>query len=171
MKKNDGTNLCTCTSYSNFPAAIFNFGNIFVFSGVTLKNADMKKIFSVIFSLLFVCISAFAQDNKPEPKIEFEENSFDFGDIHQGDVVQHIYKFTNTGTQPLVISEVVTTCGCTVPKWSKDPVMPGKTGEIVVNFNSANKMGRQNKGITILSNAANNPARISLICNVLPKKE
>jgi len=110
---------------------------------------------------------------KPESgaQIKFEVTSHDFGEITQGDIVQYIYKFTNTGDQPLVVSEVVTTCGCTAPKWSTEPVLPGKTGEIHVTFNSSNKMGRQNKGITVLSNAVNNPARVSLICNVLPKKE
>jgi hypothetical protein len=129
----------------------------------------MKKLLSLLI-LTFVVIFANAQ-TKPGPVIHFEESSFDFGDITQGDKVQHIFTFKNTGDQPVIISEVVTTCGCTAPKWSKEPVAPGKTGEIHVTFNSENKMGRQNKGITILSNATNNPARVSIICNVLPKKQ
>ena len=131
----------------------------------------MKKFFT-LFALTLFIVSAYAQQPaKPGSAIEFEELSYDFGDISQGDQVHHIFKFKNTGTHPLMISEVVTTCGCTAPKWSKDPIMPGQSGEIQVTFNSENKMGRVNKGITVLSNATNNPSRLSIICNILPKKD
>lgn len=102
--------------------------------------------------------------------LEFAEKSFEFGDIVQGDSVKHVFKFINTGNAPLMLKEVLTTCGCTVPKFSKDPVMPGKEGEILVKFNSEGKEGRLTKVITILSNATNNPARVNIVVNVQPKK-
>lgn len=69
-----------------------------------------------------------------------------------------------------MLREVLTTCGCTVPKFSKEPVMPGKEGEILVKFNSEGKEGRLTKVITILSNATNNPARVNIVVNIQPKK-
>lgn len=107
----------------------------------------------------------------PKATITFSENSRDFGDITQGDKVSHIFKFKNTGTAPLIISNVQTTCGCTVPEWPKEPIAPGAAGEISATFNSANKSGIQQKVITIYSNAANDQATVKIIANVFqPKK-
>lgn len=105
------------------------------------------------------------------PAIKLEETNHEFGDIYQGEKVNYVFTFTNIGNQPLVLSEVVTTCGCTAPSWNREPVMPGQSGEIQITFNSENKMGRQNKGITILSNAVNSPARVTITGNILPKKQ
>jgi hypothetical protein len=110
----------------------------------------------------------FAQVNGPV--VTFAESSFDFGDIVQGAKVERIYKFQNTGTEPLVVSEVVTTCGCTATKWSKEPILPGKGGEILATFDSAGKEGRKNQVITIISNASNSPSRITMVTNVIPNK-
>jgi hypothetical protein len=107
---------------------------------------------------------------KSGPIITFTENSFDFGDIIQGDTVKHIFKFKNTGTAPLILSEVITTCGCTAPKWTNKPILPGKEGQIDITYNSAGKEGLQNKVITVLSNSVNTPVRVSIRVNVLPKK-
>lgn len=131
----------------------------------------MNKII-LSFCLLF-SLSLYAQTMegpKNGPVISFKELSHEFGDIVQGDSVSYTYSFKNTGTAPLIISEVVTTCGCTVPSFSKEPIAPGGSGDITVVFKSAGKEGRQNKIITVLSNATNNPARLSMILNVLPPK-
>lgn len=101
--------------------------------------------------------------------LQFKEKSIDFGDITQGDQVSHIFEFTNTGNQPLIISNVAATCGCTVPNWPKEPIAPGKTAEITVSFNSAGKMGKQNSVVRIYSNATEPIEKVSLISNVLPK--
>jgi hypothetical protein len=102
-------------------------------------------------------------------KITFEKTSHDFGDIFQGDVVTYAFKFTNTGKEPLIISNVLVTCGCTAPSWPKEPIMPGKGGEIVISFNSSGKMGVQNKVITVMSNAINSQAQLIIKTNILPK--
>lgn len=101
-------------------------------------------------------------------RITFEEESHDFGDISQGDKLEYVYVFENTGTEPLILSNVLTTCGCTATDWPRDPIAPGKSGEINVTFNSSGKMGKQNKVITVISNAVNSQERIKLITNVLP---
>jgi hypothetical protein len=99
-------------------------------------------------------------------QIKFTEEKYDFGSIKQGDVVDHVFKFKNTGTQPLVISNVQASCGCTIPDWTKEPVAPGKTGMISAKFNSAGKMGMQTKVLTIESNSAAGAATVSLVGEV-----
>lgn len=102
-------------------------------------------------------------------QITFEETSHDFGDIVQGQVVNYTFHFKNTGKEPLILSNVMTTCGCTASTWPKEPIAPGKKAEIVASFNSTGKSGKQNKVITVLSNAVNNSAQVSIISNVVPK--
>ena len=130
----------------------------------------MKKLVILVF-LVFAVFAVNAQEKVVNsPVISFEENSKDFGDIIQGDKVEHTFKLENTGVSPLVISNVAATCGCTVPSWPKEPIAPGKTAEIKVTFNSANKMGKQNSVVRIYSNASEPIEKVSMISNVLPKE-
>ena len=135
----------------------------------------MKKLLFLL-SIVLVAFTANAQEKNTQekaasngPVITFEESSKDFGDITQGDKVEHVFKLENTGKAPLVISNVAATCGCTVPSWPKEPIAPGKTAEIKVSFNSAGKMGKQNSVVRIYSNASEPIEKVSLISNVLPK--
>lgn len=134
----------------------------------------MKKLFVFVIGL-FMFASLSAQDKAAEsaagPKITFAEASHDFGDIKQGDKVEYTFTFKNSGTEPLILSNVLTTCGCTATNWPRDPIAPGKGGEITVKFNSAGKMGKQNKVVTIVSNATNAQERVKIITNVLPGSE
>jgi len=107
-----------------------------------------------------------AQEKVAGPQIQFEEMKYDFGSVKQGDVVDHTFKFKNVGTQPLVISNIGVSCGCTTPEWTKDPVMPGKSGTISAKFNSTGKMGMQNKVLTVESNSAGGNAMVSLVGEV-----
>jgi hypothetical protein len=136
----------------------------------------MKRIFTLIFGVV-VAMAAFAQTVTPPtaktgPMISWEKATHDFGDIHQGDVVEHTFKFTNTGTEPLIVTNVQVSCGCTVPKgWPRDPVAAGAKGEITIAFNSTGKSGKQNKVVTVVSNAINpEGASVSFTTNVLEKK-
>lgn len=112
-----------------------------------------------------------AEKNTKAAKIKFEVKTHAFGDIFQGDVVKHTFTFKNEGEAPLVLTNVATTCGCTAPEWTREPVMPGEDGKVVVSFNSAGKMGKQDKVITIFSNASNAQERINITTNILPKKK
>ncbi len=135
----------------------------------------MKKV-SVLFIAILATLTSFAQEAEkkvepqPGPYITFEEKSHDFGDIEQGDIVEYVFNFENTGDAPLILSNVQTTCGCTTSFWPREPIAPGAKSKIEAKFNSRGKSGRQNKVITITSNAVNNPDRVSIISNVLPKK-
>jgi hypothetical protein len=111
-----------------------------------------------------VDMSAYPEQAKP--KMVFEKTEYQFGEITQGDKVNHVFKFTNEGDAPLKIDNARASCGCTVPEWPKDPILPGETGEIKVVFNSAGKSGMQNKSITITTNQGDQPARVYLKGNV-----
>ncbi|MBC6611329.1 DUF1573 domain-containing protein [Hymenobacter sp. BT507] len=134
----------------------------------------MKKILLLALSLSMAGVAAQAQTVAPAnaqakvagPNIQFEESKYDFGSVAQGDIVEHTFKFKNTGTAPLVISNIGVSCGCTTPDWTRDPVMPGKTGSVTAKFNSAGKMGMQNKVLTIESNSASGNAMVSLVGEV-----
>lgn len=133
----------------------------------------MKK-YLLLVVVLGLAVGAFAQSAKVNgPVIAFEKKSHDFGQIVQGDKVEQVFKFANTGTEPLIITNVQVTCGCTTPKgWPRDPIQPGGKGEITIAFNSAGKIGRQDKVVTIVSNAANaDEAKISFTTQVVEKKE
>ena len=77
---------------------------------------------------------------------------WDFGLIQQGDEPEFKFTFVNNGSEPMIISNAKGSCGCTVPKWPKEPIPPNGTGEISVKFNSKNKKGAQNKTVTLTAN-------------------
>ena len=85
-------------------------------------------------------------------KFEFEETEYEFGAVLEGAQVKHTFKFKNTGKVPLIISDARSTCGCTVPTYPKDPIEPGESGEINVNFNTVRKLENQVKPVTITAN-------------------
>ena len=131
------------------------------------------KLFSWITAIL--CVAALstvsAQTLSSGAEISWEKNAHDFGEIIEGEKVEYTFKFTNTGTEPLVITNVQVTCGCTTPKgWPRDPIASGKKAELVVQFNSTGKMGRQNKVVTVISNAARGNSQITFAATVLEKK-
>ena len=136
----------------------------------------MKKFLFLMMVSMFAFAAVVAQEASTKkvngPVITFEKKTHDFGDMVQGDKVEEVFKFTNTGNEPLIITNVEVTCGCTTPKgWQRDPIAPGAKSEIIVAFNSTGKSGRQNKVVKVVSNAANpEDANISFTANVLDKK-
>ncbi|HET9054331.1 MAG TPA: DUF1573 domain-containing protein [Cyclobacteriaceae bacterium] len=136
----------------------------------------MKK-YAILSILLFFVSVTFAQEAKVQspvikadgPVLTLEKTTHDFGDIYQGDVVEHTFKFTNTGNQPLMITNIQPTCGCTTPQWPRDPIMPGGKGEIKVGFNSTGKMNKQTKTLPIISNSVVDAA-VTFTTNVLDRK-
>jgi len=101
------------------------------------------------------------------PVMKFDKDLHDFGKIKTGDKVTWEFKFTNTGKSPLIITDAVATCGCTKPEWPHTPIKPGDNGAIKVTFNSAGKMGLQDKMITITANTAPAQNMVHLIGEVL----
>lgn len=86
------------------------------------------------------------------PVIEFEKEIHDFGKVIQGEKVSFGFKFKNTGKSDLIIAQVNTSCGCTVPKFPKEPIKPGEEKAIKVSFDSKGRKGIQNKTVTVVSN-------------------
>lgn len=98
---------------------------------------------------------------------KFVKESFDFGQITAGEKVSYDFKFTNIGKTPLIITSATATCGCTVPDYPKEPVAPGAEGIIKVVFDSAGKLGMQNKVITITANTVPEITEVSILGNVV----
>jgi hypothetical protein len=115
--------------------------------------------FAVIITLAFAP-NIMAQENEPvqvqivQSKVilTLNEETHDFGTIPEGPNAACEFEVKNTGTEPLVIYSVTASCGCTVPEWPKEPIAPGKSGEIKVVFDSNGKSGAQSKRVTIVSN-------------------
>lgn len=85
--------------------------------------------------------------------IEFDNTSFDFGTIDEGEKVEYNYEFTNVGDAPVILSKVMASCGCTTPEYTSTPIAPGKKGSVKVVFDSKGQTGQQQKIITVQSNA------------------
>ena len=118
---------------------------------------NMKNVLYLLV-LLFVSAPVFAQnETSGSPEMSFDGTVHEFGSIAQGVVVEHTFKFSNTGSSPLIISSANGSCGCTVPIWPKEPIMPGDEGEIKVSFNSEGKYGLQDKTVTINYNTESGP--------------
>jgi len=144
----------------------------------------MKKLFLILIAAgtLSACNNAdkssestgtdtTAAAAKADPAIiKFNEESHDFGKITEGEKVTHVFKFYNGSMQPLIISNAVASCGCTTPTWPKTPILPGKEGEVSVTFNSAGKVGLQDKQITVTANTDPAQTIVHLIGEVLAKK-
>lgn len=119
----------------------------------------MKKTI-ILLALVLISSIGFAQNG---PKIVFsaKDNTIDYGTVKKTDDGSRDFIFTNTGNAPLIITNVLSTCGCTVPTRPNEPIMPGKTGKITVKYNMA--PGPIRKTITVESNAINYDAgRIAL---------
>ncbi len=95
------------------------------------------------------------------PKIEFEKMTYDYGQIQQGANGDSEFKFKNIGSEPLVLTNVQASCGCTTPSWPREPIMPGQEGAIKVRYNT-NNMGGFTKTITVYSNSVENQERLTL---------
>lgn len=109
----------------------------------------MKKFIAIAIFVFAGLATAQAQKTA---KIEFKSETIDYGEIMKGSDGLRVFEFTNVGDAPLIIEDVKSSCGCTVPKKPKDPIMPGETGEIEVKYNT-NKPGPIRKTVTVYSNA------------------
>ncbi len=135
----------------------------------------------VIVALIGIC-PATAQDseksdNPNEPFMKFEKTTHDYGTIYQNSDGTCEFEFKNTGKEPLILSRPKSSCGCTVPTWPKQPILPGKTDVVKVTY-ATRRIGPINKTITIYSNASNSPLILRIKgkvikqpAQVMPEKE
>ena len=136
-----------------------------------------KLIFSFII-MVFTTLTLNAQDNTQQvqpappnpnaPEISFDKVVHDYGTIYQGADGTCEFKFTNTGKEPLILSKPQSSCGCTVPTWPQEPILPGKSDVIKVTYNTQN-MGPINKTVTVTSNAKTNRVVLSIKGTVIAK--
>ena len=127
----------------------------------------MKKI---IFPFIMLCLQqVYAQTG---PQITFESETIDYGEVAQNSDGSRVFKFTNTGDAPLVIKNAKSSCGCTVPKKPEGSIAPGKSGEIVVSYDTKNRVGQFRKTITLTTNIKSQPmVALKIKGNVLPKTD
>ena len=107
----------------------------------------------------------------PLTTLKFTESSFDFGKIKEGVKVDHVFKFTNTGTNPLVLQDARASCGCTIPEYTKDTIAPGQEGKIKVIYDSSNRHGQIDKTVTVTANTEPSTTDIKISAFVLDKEE
>ena len=105
------------------------------------------------------------------PGISFNKMEHDFGRVIEGEKITYAFKFSNTGTGNLILTNVSSSCGCTVPEYTSDPIKPGETGNIKVTFDSENRKGFQNKTVTVVSNTQPNTTVLRIRAQVIePEK-
>ena len=118
----------------------------------------MKKVIYLLGIMLLMAGAAKAQDTKAEigPEIKFEKVVHDYGDVPFNGNGKCEFRFTNTGNEPLLIQKPKSSCGCTIPSWPQEPILPGESDIIKVTYRT-NRPGIINKTVTVTSNAVNNP--------------
>ncbi len=105
------------------------------------------------------------------PIVSFDKSEYDFGTVNEGEIVETTFVLTNKGKSDLLILDAKATCGCTVPKWSKDPIKPGEKSEIQVRFNTSGKPNKQTKTVTLTTNTEKGIEMVKISGMVKPKKK
>ena len=118
----------------------------------------MKKVIYLLGIMLLMAGAAKAQDGKVQmgAEIEFEKVVHDYGDVPYNGNGECEFRFTNTGTEPLLVQKPKSSCGCTIPSWPNEPILPGESDVIKVTYRT-NRPGNINKTVTVTSNAIDNP--------------
>ena len=135
----------------------------------------MKRTFNIVI-LLVLALSFFnaapIDVDKYDTKvaiIKFKTQIVDYGTIEQNSDGIRLFTFTNTGNAPLLITKVKTTCGCTVPSYSKAPILPGETGELNIKYNTK-RLGAFTKTVTVMSNAEGGNKILKIKGNIVASK-
>lgn len=105
--------------------------------------------------------------NAKYPVMGFATTNHDFGTINPTDKAEKIFTFTNTGEANLIISDAKASCGCTVPDYPKEPIVPGGQGSIKVVFNPMDRTGMQNKSVTLTTNTAIGKEKLTIKANIV----
>ena len=140
----------------------------------------MKKVIYLLGIMLLMAGAAEAQDAKTQngPEIEFEKVVHDYGDVPYNGDGKCEFRFTNTGDEPLLVQKPKSSCGCTIPSWPKEPILPGESDVIKVTYRT-DRAGNINRTVTITSNAVNSPTVVLRIkgrvldpaAEVMPEKK
>jgi len=134
----------------------------------------MKKFLSSLTLLLAFGIATFAQapvaenKNPNAPLITLDKTSYDYGTMYQKGDGNTFFVYTNEGKEPLILSRVKSSCGCTIPKWSRQPLMPGQSDTVKVKYDTK-RLGSFHKSITITSNASNPTVVLKIKGKVVPE--
>lgn len=129
---------------------------------------NRNKLVFILAGILFAISSISAQNNA---RISADELIYNFGTIGESDgLASHIFTIKNTGNGPLVITRITASCGCTQPEWTKEPIAPGKTGEVKVTYNPKGRPGPFYKTIAIYSNGKKGSFSLGIKGNVTPKE-
>ena len=136
----------------------------------------MKKILAsalfVIATFTMSCSQTPANGGEKSvfgPGVEFNELNYDYGTIEQGGDGSHVFKFMNSGTEPLILSNVRSSCGCTIPEWPREPINAGESNDILVKYNT-NRIGPFSKSITVYTNAQEEPIVLHIKGTVVAKE-
>ncbi len=140
----------------------------------TLNNADNAKEKSLTKNDNKTKFDPISEDKLSKPAgpkttITFAEYEHDFGSIAQNSSHKYVYSFTNTGKEPLVITNAKGSCGCTVPRWPKEPIAPGEKGEIEIVYKPGKQKNKQSKTITITANTEPANTLLKVNANVIPE--
>lgn len=127
---------------------------------------------TIILSFAIALLSVYNLNAQTTPaststaEITFEKVEHDYGTINKSANGLCEFKFKNTGKEPLILTDVKSSCGCTVPAWTKEPILPGKSGSIKVKY-ATERVGIIDKSITVISNAKNSPVVLHIKGNIL----
>ena len=148
----------------------------------------MKDLSYIILVILLTVLSACGQKDKSKEHVmdsgviatdsivtkttvKFVSTEHDFGQVREGDKVAHVFEVLNTGKSPLIIQNVRAACGCTVPKYEKTPIRPGRKGTIEVAFDTKGRPGAQRKSVMVVTNTEPPNTALFFTCEVIPAKQ
>ena len=125
----------------------------------------MKKYLGALALVMGLVFAGHAQG-----VVSFKKEKHDFGKITEGTQAAYTFEFTNTGNAPVIISNVQPSCGCTTPNWTREPIMPGRTGKVMASFDSNGRPGAFNKTIAVINNGRSGQIILTFQGTVDPKK-
>ncbi len=129
----------------------------------------MKTYISLLLTTLFAMNAIAQKAEKNGPLIHFNDKIYNYDTISRGSSGECFFEFENTGDEPLIIISAFSSCGCTVPSWPKEPILPNKKGEIKIKYNTE-KIGSFSKVIVVKSNSTDNEKTILRINGVVKKE-
>ena len=131
----------------------------------------MKKFGFVLLAMVMSISFIAAQQNKETGKLKFASTSHNFGKVaEEVGSVSCEFTFTNTGDTPILIQDIRTSCGCTTPTYTKEPVLPGKKGTIKVTYSTTQRVGSFDKKVTVFTNEIDCVYTLTINGEVLPHK-